>query len=190
MHGVIFAELRSYAETKHGNGTWDALLERAGLTGRTYLPIKDYSDADAIALVGAASALTGLRVASVLEDFGEFIVPDLIKMYGHLLKPEWNTIDVIDNTEQTVHSVVRIKNPGAKPPQLQTVRRSTDEVSLNYSSPRKMCALAVGIGRAWQNTFEKKSRLPKPRACITARRSARLCSARNERHILTQDLPS
>jgi predicted hydrocarbon binding protein len=126
------------------------------LTGRTYLPIKDYSDADAIALVGAASALTGLRVASVLEDFGEFIVPDLIKMYGHLLKPEWNTIDVIDNTEQTVHSVVRIKNPGAKPPQLQTVRRSTDEVSLNYSSPRKMCALAVGIGRGLAKHVREK----------------------------------
>ena len=156
MHGVIFAELRNYAESKHGLGTWFALLEKADLTGRTYLPIQDYSDADAMALVGAASVVTGLPVASVLEDFGEFIVPDLIKMYGHLLKPEWNTIDVIDNTEQTVHSVVRIKNPGAKPPQLQTVRRSKDEVLLKYNSPRKMCALAVGIGRGLAKHFREK----------------------------------
>jgi hypothetical protein len=34
-------------------------------------------------------------------------------MFGHLLLPEWKTIDVIDNTEGTVHTVVRVKNPGA-----------------------------------------------------------------------------
>jgi hypothetical protein len=37
MHGVIFAELRNYAETKHGNGTWDALLRKAGLENKVYL---------------------------------------------------------------------------------------------------------------------------------------------------------
>lgn len=54
-------------------------------------------------LIGAASSTVGLSVAGVLEDFGEFIAPTLMKMYGHLLLPEWKTIDVIDNTEETVH---------------------------------------------------------------------------------------
>lgn len=156
MHGVIFAELRNYAETKHGNGTWDALLAKASLKGKTYLPVQAYPDADAVALVVAASALTGLPVATVLEDFGEFIVPDLVKMFGHLLKPEWRTIDVIDHTERTVHAVVRVQNPGASPPQLQTVRRDKNEVTLIYNSPRKMCALAVGIGRGLAKHFREK----------------------------------
>lgn len=61
----------------------------------------------------AASSILGLPVAEVLEDFGECIAPALMKMFGHLLLPEWRTIDVIDNTEGMVHSLVRV-NPGAK----------------------------------------------------------------------------
>jgi hypothetical protein len=31
------------------------------------------------------------------------LAPALMKMFGHLLLPEWKTIEVIDNTEGTVH---------------------------------------------------------------------------------------
>jgi hypothetical protein len=155
MHGLIFAELQKYAETKHGKGTWQALLKKAGLDTKVYLAVRDYPDAEVVALVVAASSMTGLPVSEVLEDFGEFIVPDLVKMYGHLLRPEWGAIDVIENTEATVHSVVRVKNPGAKPPELKTVRHGANEVVLFYTSPRQMCALAVGIGKGLAKHFNE-----------------------------------
>jgi hypothetical protein len=155
MHGIIFAELQKYAETKHGKGTWNQLLKKAGLENKVYLPLKEYPDTEVVGLVGAASSMVGLPVAAVLEDFGEFIAPALMKMFGHLLLPEWKTIDVIDNTEATVHSVVRTKNPGAKLPELHTVRHSYDEVVLIYTSPRKMCALAIGIGKGLGNYFHE-----------------------------------
>jgi hypothetical protein len=153
MHGVIFAELRNYAETKHGKGTWDKLLRSASLAGKVYLPAQEYPDAEIVALVVAAASMTDLPVASVLEDFGDFVAPSLIKMFGHLLLPDWKTIDIIDNT---VHTVVRVKNPGAKPPLLQTVRCGPDEVVLIYTSPRQMCALAIGIGKGLAKHFGEK----------------------------------
>ena len=156
MHGIIFAELQNYAETKHGKGTWNQLLDKAGLENIVYLSIKEYPDTELVALLTAASLMTGLPTAAVLEDFGEFIAPALIKMFGHLLRPEWKTIDVIDNTEGTVHTVVRVKNPGAKPPQLRTVRHGPDEVVLVYTSPRQMCALAIGIGKGLAKHFKEK----------------------------------
>jgi len=156
MHGIIFAELQNYAETRHGKGTWNQLLKKAGLKDKVYLPIKEYPDTEVVALVTAASSMTGLPTAAVLEDFGEFIAPTLMKMFGHLLRPEWKTIDIIGNTEGTIHTVVRVKNPGAKPPQLRTVRRSDDEVVLIYTSPRKMCALAIGIGKGLAKHFKEK----------------------------------
>ena len=87
MHGIIFAELRNYAETKHGKGTWNQLLKKAGLDNRVYLPIKAYPDTEVVGLIEAASTMVGLPVAEVLEDFGEFIAPALMKMFGHLLLP-------------------------------------------------------------------------------------------------------
>lgn len=73
MHGMVFAELRNYAERKHGKGTWDALLRNAGLQGKVYMQVQEYPDAEVVALLAAASSMTGLPVAEVLEDFGEFI---------------------------------------------------------------------------------------------------------------------
>jgi hypothetical protein len=153
MHGIIFAELRNYAETSHGTGTWNALLRTAGLQGKIYMQVQEYPDADLAALVVAASSVTRRPVAEVLEEFGEFITPALLNMFGHLLRAEWKTIDVIDHTEGTVHTVVRVRNPGAKPPKLQTVRRGPDEVVLIYTSPRQMCGFAIGIGKGLAQHF-------------------------------------
>ena len=104
----------------------------------------------------AACAMTGLSVSAVLEDFGQFIVPSLMRMYGHLLNPEWKAIDVIDCTEGTVHAVVRVKNSEAKPPKLKTKRLSPNEVLLVYTSPRQMCGLAIGIGAGLGRQFGEK----------------------------------
>ena len=156
MHGIIFAELQNYAEIKHGKGTWNQILNRAGLQNNIYLPLREYPDTEAVALVTAASVMTDLSPSAVLEDFGEFIAPALLKMFSHLLRPEWKTIDVICNTEGTVHNVVRVKNPGAKPPELRTRREGPNQVVLVYTSPRQMCDLAIGIGTGLATYFKEK----------------------------------
>jgi hypothetical protein len=57
MHRIIFAELQNYAETKHGQGTWNQLLNKAGLENNLYLPLKEYPDTEVVALVTAASSM-------------------------------------------------------------------------------------------------------------------------------------
>ena len=66
-------------------------------------------------------------------------------MYGHLVRPEWKTLEVIANAELSIHTIVRSKNPGAAPPVLLTTRTSPHELELRYRSARKMCFLAKGI---------------------------------------------
>jgi Haem-NO-binding len=153
MHGIIFSELRNYTEATYGKGTWDVLLTRAGLGNKVYMPVREYPDAEIVALVVTASTMTGLSTTALLEDFGMFLAPTLMKTFGHLLQPQWKTIDVIEHTERTVHAVARVKNPGAKPPELRTQRRGKDEVMLVYTSPRKMCSLAIGIAKGLARHF-------------------------------------
>lgn len=62
---------------------------------------------------------------------------------------------MIENTEGAVHTVVRVKNPGARPPQLRTRRTSPNEVLLAYTSLRQMCFLAIGIGRGVGRHFKQ-----------------------------------
>jgi len=155
VHGIIFSEFRNYVEATHGKGTWDVLLTKANLANRVYMPVGEYPDTEMIGLVVTTSTTTRLPVAELLEDFGMFLSPALMKTFGHLLQPQWRTIDVIEHTEATVHAVIRVKNTGAKPPELQTLRRSKDEILLVYSSPRKMCSLAIGIVKGLGKHFRE-----------------------------------
>ena len=147
MHGIILSELRKYVEARHGAETWPALLRAAGLEGNVYLPIRSYPDAEVVALVSAASAATGAPADVILEDFGSFIAPDLVAMYRSLVRPEWRTLELLENTEETIHRVVRLKDATATPPELRCERAAPDRVVIRYGSPRRMCAVAKGIVR-------------------------------------------
>ncbi len=130
MHGIIFSELRKYVETKMGSEGWNELLAKAGLGKRIYLPIQEYPDEDMLALVGTASEVLEAPAEAILEDFGVFIAPALLGLYRTLVKPDWKTLDLLENTEHTIHSVVRARNPGARPAKLTAVRAAPDTVDL------------------------------------------------------------
>jgi hypothetical protein len=93
-------------------------------------------------------------------------------VYGPLLDSEWRTLDVIQHTEETIHRVVRMRQPGAAPPRLRVDRASPDEVAIHYDSPRRLCAVARGIVRGVAKHFGENGRSPKKRACTAATPSA------------------
>ena len=153
MHGLIHAELQKFVIAHHGREAWQAILKQAGLAGKTYLVSQAYPDGDILALVAAASQATGAPADALLEQFGAYIVPDLIGMYRPMLRPEWRTLDLLEHTERTIHHVVRLRNPGAQPARLRCRRVGAEEVRLSYDSPRKLCAVARGIIRGVAEHF-------------------------------------
>ena len=147
MHGIIHLELKQFVADNYGEPAWRSLLERAGLAQQIYTPLQSYPDAEMLSLVTAASGLTGLPASELLEAFGTFLAPRYLALYGSLLKPEWRTLDVIEHTEETIHRVVRRRQPGAAPPRLKAERVEPNQVVVVYDSPRKLCAVARGIVR-------------------------------------------
>ena len=61
--------------------------------------------------------------------FGEFLAPHLIKVAGQLIDPSWQTLDLIENTESIIHTMVRSANPGAEPPVLENGATFTERTS-------------------------------------------------------------
>jgi len=156
VHGVILSELQKYVEARHGSAAWPALLRDAGLGTKLFSPFQTYPDAEVMAIVAAASKTTGKPVGLILEDFGEFMAPDLLGLYRALIKPEWRTLDLLEHTEATIHRVVRARTPDAKPPELKVARIREHEVVINYASPRKLCAVAKGIVRGIAKHFGER----------------------------------
>lgn len=145
MHGIIHAKLKSFVEEHHGKDAWKNVLTEAGLGNKIYMTFSTYPDEDAIKIVDAASKLTKTPQDKIYEEFGKYIAPDLLGMYKSLIKPEWKTMDLLMHTEETIHRVVRQKNPGADPPKLQFSQVDSNTLKFNYNSPRKMSSVAKGI---------------------------------------------
>jgi len=78
VHGMIFSELQNYAETKHGPGTWSALLKKAKLENRVYLSVRNTPMRTRWRSLWLPRQRPGYPLSAVLEDFGQFIVPSLL----------------------------------------------------------------------------------------------------------------
>jgi hypothetical protein len=156
MHGIVFTEFKHFIERGSHEGRWHDLLHEAMLDRRIYASIRHYPDKEFFDIVGAASKTLNRPANDIIEDFGAFIAPDLLGMYAVLIKPAWRTLDVIENTETVIHSVVRVNQAGADPPQLKARRVGPDEIELIYDSPRKLCRLAKGIIRGVAAHFDER----------------------------------
>ena len=174
MHGFMLAELKKYVDTRVGGEAWKGLLKDAGLGMKVYMPTQTYPDTEVVALVGAASKATGKPVATILEDFGAFIVPDLVAIYGAYIKPEWKALDLLQNTEETIHRVVRTRNPGAAPPELKVTRTNPDEVMIEYTSGRKLCAVARGIVKGVAAHYKETVAIAEPTCMLKGDSACRL----------------
>lgn len=156
MHGLIFFFMQKFSEkVTGGSGVWDGVRADLGLRTKSYSPVAEYDDAEAFSLLGGVAAKAGRPVPLLLEQFGEFLAPQLIQFSAKLIRPEWRTLDLIANTEEVIHTFVRHNNPGARPPVLQCVRGADDEAHLIYGSQRQLCSLAKGIIRGIAHHYKE-----------------------------------
>ena len=159
MHGTIILLLKRYVQTQYDHSTWVKLVSNAGLSTDDFSHRDVYPDADIFALVEQAAVMTGIPAEKLQEKFGEYLVPDLMYMYQKLVDPDWRTLEMLEHTEAVMHTRVRQEHAGNKPPVLDVQRISPNEVLINYVSPRRMSALAVGIVRGLATYFDEEDRI-------------------------------
>jgi predicted hydrocarbon binding protein len=172
---MVFVELKKYVETRLGHDAWKAMLSEAGQKNQMFTSTRVYDDSHALAMVVAASKIAGLSTDEVLEDFGQFMLPDLMQWFRALTRPEWTFLDFVENLERTIHRVVRIKESSSTPPSLICQRLGRNEAKITYCSPRKMCAFARGLLQGLAVHYGEAVRIIEP-ACML--RGAPSCEIR------------
>ena len=155
MHGLILLQLQKFAQHSIGAEQWRSLLKEAGFEEGVFSAGRIYDDQQVVRLVVIAANALGVPVDQVLESFGRFLSTELVRLYQRVIKPEWKTLDIIENTETFIHSAVRVGNPGAMPPPLDAIRIGPDDLQLLYSSERKLCQLAIGIIKGLADHFHE-----------------------------------
>lgn len=159
MHGSILMLLKRYVQTQYDHSTWVRLMELSGLEGVDFDHHNVYPDEHIYALVGQAAEMTGIPAGELHEKFGEYLVPDLMYMYQRLLRPEWRTLEMLENTEHTMHHQVRREHSENSPPVLAVKRLGDNELLIDYVSSRRMGGLAVGIVRGVAAYYDEADRI-------------------------------
>ena len=145
MHGIIHTELKGFVTSVMGIDGWRQVASIAGVGETEYVSRQSYPDGDVVAIVDAASVLSGEPVPTLLRAFGTYLAPTLLSVYRPYVKSQWRTLDLIEHTEATMHKAVRLRDPGAAPPMLNVQRVSANEVLVDYHSTRRLCQVAEGI---------------------------------------------
>lgn len=145
MHGIIFHEFRHYINQQNGFGLWNQLLQKAQMEGKMYLPTQMYPDEELEALFIAACQQLKMERDPLLENFGHYIIPQFMRIFGQIVKPEWQLMDVLEHTENVIHRTIRQYDKNATPPQLICEREGRQQVKIYYASGRQMLAFGKGL---------------------------------------------
>src|SRR5690606_12513357 len=97
MHGFIYVEFEKFALSQVSFQVWDEVLADNKLEQRQYNPTTLYPDSEIKALLRSVANRTGSSQEKLLEEFGIFIVPDLMKVYRAYIQPEWRTLDLLEH---------------------------------------------------------------------------------------------
>lgn len=164
MHGYIIYELKKYITERFGEEVWKKINTKENYKYNLIVATKPYPDTDVFNIVNDALEITGEKPNNFLQDFGYYISPVLITNYKAFIKPDWKTIDLLENTENTIHTVVR-RDISGTPPRLETRREGNNRIEITYRSARKMCAFAKGIIYGIANHYHEKV-LIKEKSCM------------------------
>jgi tRNA A-37 threonylcarbamoyl transferase component Bud32 len=162
VHGLIFFYLQKFADAAVGSTSWEGIRSSIATSARKYLPSGTYPDADAVSILTSLSETVGRPLPVVLEQFGTFLAPHLVKVAGTVIDPSWRTLDLIEHTEDIIHTMIRSTTPGAAPPVLETARQGPQELHLVYASARRLCPLAVGLMRGIAAHYSETIRIEEP----------------------------
>ena len=145
MHGIIFVLFNKFIRVNYDFKKLHQIKNEAGMHNKMHEISKAHPDSEIFSLVSAASKSLNVEADQLLESFGKFIAPELIKTYGSYLDSEWACLDLLEHVEKTMHRIVRSNTPDADPPKLDIKRIGTNQVSIDYTSNRKIISLGIGI---------------------------------------------
>ena len=156
MHGIIFNLLYKFVQENYNFQTLQEIKKEAGLDGAFHFATRSYPDEEIEAMVGAASKLLKVDRDTILESFGQFIAPELLRVYRPYVKANWDCMTLLENIEKAIHKAVMNNTPDADPPKLKINRIDEDTIQIEYTSPRKMIALGVGIIKKIAEHYQEK----------------------------------
>ena len=158
MKGVVFNLLNELVEEKFGFVAWEKMLEAADCDG-VFVEAETYPDELVVKLVVAANELTGVPVADLLRTFGEYMAPAFARNYPVFFKNQTSLKAFLLTVDRVIHVEVRKLYSEAHLPEFEYTDEADNQLTMHYTSPRKMCHLAEGLIAGCAKHFDQDYQL-------------------------------
>jgi len=144
MKGVIFTFLADMVEEQFGLEAWDGILSEAGLNG-IYVSTETYPDEEVFRLVEATHKATDIPTADLIKAFGQYAFSKFQKSHPAFCKPEYTLKEFLQTVDSVIHVEVKKLHPDAQLPSFKYEEDADNELTMLYTSSRKLCMLAEGL---------------------------------------------
>lgn len=147
VKGLVFTTFFAFCEERFGADMLDDVIEEARLPhGGAYTSVGTYPFEEMVALITALVRRTRLTMPAAMEEFGAFCFARWVLKFPHLFADR-HLFDILAGIDAFHHSEVKKLYPDAELPSFTVVRRTTDEIVLDYRSCKPLADLAVGVIR-------------------------------------------
>ena len=155
MKGMVFTELFELIEEKFGYDRLDDVIDASSLaTDGSYTATGSYPFEELARIVTNLSEQTGIEAGTLLEVYGEYLFPKLLKVLPHLEKAT-DILSFIESVENHIHVEVRKLYTDAELPSFEVVSSNDKELKFNYVSSRSIPQLAKGLIVGASKYFEQ-----------------------------------
>lgn len=145
MHGIIHKTLEEYVVERTDDGTWDAIVEQAGLEPTLYLPVSHYDDGEIDAVLETLSGMATQDRAEIERDFGRTLAPELLSTFSAHVPQDWDAADLLAELEAVYDDIDAATDEATLPELTAAPGPEGAVVTYDTSRDRQYCGLAHGI---------------------------------------------
>lgn len=147
MYGLVNKAIEDLALRLGGTNMWSTIVAKAGVELPVFVAMEPYDDDLTYRLVEAASEVTGLPPADVLEAFGEhWILYTAEQGYGPILGAMGATLPQFLGNLDSMHSRIALTMPALRPPSFACDEVDERTLRVHYWSERQgLSPMVVGL---------------------------------------------
>lgn len=146
MKGIINKGIQELVKTKFGAEAWEKVKSLAGCEEPFFAVSLDYPDKMTLALVKAASEVTGLPTETVMLEYGKFMVPNTLKKnYPTYFALGGSSPKEFLLNMDRVHELATKSVSNPVPPRFDYEELPDGRLLMHYNSKRGLCTVLYGL---------------------------------------------
>ena len=161
MKGIVFTEFLELVESNYGLAMVQKIIDECDLESKgVYTSVGTYSHKEMFSMVKKLSELQGVPVSQLLELYGSYFFNTLSSNYPQFMNQP-NVFSFLQSIDNYIHPEVLKLYPEAELPSFQTEMSTDSEMTLRYTSTRKMADFAIGLIKGASEFFGTKMKVEK-----------------------------